>query len=183
MLTILYVFMCWLAADFISGIGHWFEDTYLEPGSYRLLNDLVIYGNIEHHRNPNGITKGTYLSTNSVTIGLSLLMVLIGVLILHTVLWQYYLVAIFVSHINQVHVWSHSYKTYTIVKLLQKIGLFQSVKHHSLHHKKPYLVKYCILTEYLNPLLDYVKFWRCLEYIIGLMGVTTKTGSVLRSGY
>lgn len=48
---------------------------------------------------------------------------------------------------------------------LQRVGIFQSGRHHNLHHGSPFEVRYCVMTNYLNWILDEACFWRALEYI------------------
>ncbi|MFN9421301.1 MAG: fatty acid desaturase CarF family protein [Pirellula sp.] len=44
--------------------------------------------------------------------------------------------------------------------------MLQSPKHHAQHHIEPFESKYCVMTDWLNPILDRLDFWRRLEEII-----------------
>ncbi len=179
---ILEIFAAYLAADFISGLGHWVEDTYFVPGKFKLLNERVIEPNIYHHQNPYPIVNRSYIEINLV----SMLLALMGILILLGLGikdFYYYLVFLFVSHANQTHQWGHNPKPSKIVSTIQSTGLIQSYKHHNKHHKRPYDSKYCVMTDYLNPILDYLKFWRALEWIFAKLGLSVKRGTAARRGY
>jgi ubiquitin-conjugating enzyme E2 variant len=76
-------------------------------------------------------------------------------------------VFVFVSQANEIHAWAHSKgKVASWIDALQSIGLLQSPKHHAQHHIDPFESKYCVMTDLLNPLLDRIKFWRRLEWIV-----------------
>ena len=175
---LLNILACWFITDFISGIFHWYEDVYLVPGRNVKLNEWIILPNLAHHKHPGGIRQGSYLSTNIILIVIALTAA--GVGFLFHVGWTYYLVCLFGSHVNQVHVWAHTSRPPRLVKYLQNLGVFQTVLHHGLHHRRPYGVNYCILTNYLNPILDKLGFWRILEKLIG---IEPKNGTVARSSY
>jgi hypothetical protein len=48
---------------------------------------------------------------------------------------------------------------------IQNTGLLCSHEHHRIHHITS-KEKYCVICEYNNYILDYINFWRFLEYII-----------------
>ena len=51
------------------------------------------------------------------------------------------------------------------------------------HHVKPHIVCYCVLTNWLNPILDATRFWRGLEFIIHhVLRVKVKRGTAERRG-
>lgn len=170
--------LCIITADFLSGLGHWFEQTYLSPGRNKILDEFVTLPNIDHHRNPKAILKGTYWATNRVviviTLAVSLVLFLLGV-----DFWQPYFTLALISQFNQVHKWAHGYAPRP-VRWLQSIGILQSPSEHHLHHKRPYSTHYCTLTNFLNPVLDKIRFWRILERIVPL---EIKRGSPERDGY
>jgi ubiquitin-conjugating enzyme E2 variant len=68
----------------------------------------------------------------------------------------------------EVHRWAHAPRLaprWAVV--LQEIGLFQSPKDHAAHHRPPQDRAYCILTAWLNPVLDAAGVWRRLERLTG----------------
>lgn len=173
---------CILIADFISGVIHWAEDTYAVPTRNEFFNDNVVMPNIAHHRNPAAICRGTYWENSYVTTtlaaGFMLAIFLIGI---HA--WQPYFIACLAAQFNQTHAWAHGGKVPNWVGWLQKTGIMISVGHHIVHHRKPYMVRYCVGTNLLNPILDKIKIWRIMELCLRLVGAKVKRGSKEREGY
>ena len=73
-------------------------------------------------------------------------------------------------------------QTNKIIILLQKIGLIQSKEMHDLHHASPYDINYCVMTNYLNPILTYINFWYKVENLLYLFGIKTTRGLNIRKG-
>ena len=171
-----------LTADFITGLVHWAEDTWLRPGKSALLDSYVVNDNIDHHRFPGKIRAGAYWATNRVCIVLALVaaatLALLGVHV-----WEVYFVLALVSQSNQIHLWAHSSRPPAVVKALQRTGLLQSTAHHAEHHKRPYASRFCTMTAFLNPLLDRIRFWRALEAIVVAFGGTVQRATPARGGY
>ena len=172
-----------LLADFISGIGHWFEDAYGNPNWY-LFGNLIIKPNLEHHRTPRSFLSRSYWSRNDV----SILFCAFSVLCFYFLgffSWQLLFVFTLLSQVNEVHAISHRRKdeNSSFILFLQEMGLIQSSFHHGWHHKAPYDCNYCILTEYLNPILNKIKFWVFLEScILFLFKARPLRGSSIRGG-
>lgn len=171
-----------LIADFITGIMHWAEDTWLAPGQSALLDRFVVADNLEHHRVPGKIRSGDYWATNRVCIALAIGAAVI-LAVCHVHAWEPYLVLALVSQSNQVHKWAHSSQPPRAVRFLQRFGVLQSTAHHALHHKRPYASRFCAITAYLNPVLDGIGFWRGLETMVVRCGGTVQRASTARGGY
>ncbi len=173
---------CLFAVDFITGVLHWAEDTWTALGRSRLLDTYIVRDNIEHHRKPGGIRGGTYWETNRVCIALAFaiacVLVLFGV---HA--WAPYAIVLLASQSNQVHKWSHCANPPRPIAWLQRFGILQSPAHHAEHHKRPYASRYCTTTNFLNPVLDGVCFWRGLEWLIECCGVRVQRATPARQGY
>jgi hypothetical protein len=59
---------------------------------------------------------------------------------------------------NEVHRYAHQPSAAPgWVRVLQEIGLCQSPKEHSAHHRPPHDANFCILTDWLNPLLEAIR--------------------------
>ncbi len=176
------VFAGLLAVDFITGALHWAEDTWTAPGGSALLDRWVVRDNIEHHRKPGAIRAGNYWATNRVCIALALVAACVLVLCqVHA--WQAYFIVALASQANQIHLWAHSASPPLPVRWLQRVGLLQSPAHHGRHHKRPYAVRYCTTTNFLNPALDALGFWRGLEWLIERCGATIWRATPARQGY
>ena len=171
-----------LVADFITGLMHWAEDTWLKPGKSALLDRFIVDDNIDHHRSPGKIRAGAYWQTNRVCIALALGVAAILALC-RVQMWEPYLVLALLSQSNQIHLWAHSSRPPQIVKFLQRTGLLQSTSHHAEHHKRPYASRFCTMTAFLNPVLDRIRFWRALETIAVACGATVQRATPARGGY
>ena len=55
----LQVFLLWIAADFITGIIHWWEDTYGNP-DWPIIGKYVVEPNLVHHKQPTKLLEGSY---------------------------------------------------------------------------------------------------------------------------
>ena len=162
----IYIIASWLAADFIAGLFHWWEDTYLSH-SDSILGRLIGGPNQLHHADQYAFLKGTYWQRNYTTIVPSF--VAMVACLAFEPLRNGWLSMLFLSQANQVHAFSHSKaKNGWLVRFMQNACVFQSPKHHAEHHRNPFRVRYCVMTPVLNPVLDAIKFWRALE-LIGLV--------------
>jgi ubiquitin-conjugating enzyme E2 variant len=79
-----------------------------------------------------------------------------------------------VSQANQIHAWAHSRSKSRIVRGLQEFGFFQSPRHHSVHHRSPFDVRYFVMSDWLNPALDTLRVWRGIEILFALFGARAK---------
>jgi plasmanylethanolamine desaturase len=181
-IDVVYVFACLLAVDFITGFLHWAEDTWTAPGASKLLDRWIVRDNIEHHRKPGLIRAGDYWGTNKVCIALAAVAAVV-LMLFHVHAWQAYLIVALLSQSNQVHLWAHSAGPPRLVRWLQRLGILQSRAHHGVHHKRPYASRFCTTTNYLNPVLDGLRFWRGLEWLIVRCGVTMQRATPAREGY
>jgi ubiquitin-conjugating enzyme E2 variant len=73
--------------------------------------------------------------------------------------------AIVGANANQVHKWNHMPKDRRplLIRGLQQLRLLQSPRDHAAHHRGEKNTAYCVITPFLNPLLDATRFWRGLE--------------------
>jgi hypothetical protein len=82
--------------------------------------------------------------------------------------WQVWLFAAVSANANEFHKWAHRTRRENgrIISFLQGIRLLQTPQHHALHHTNPKNVRYCVVTNALNPLLDRARFWEGLEWLL-----------------
>lgn len=156
----------WLATDFLSGVFHWLEDCYGNP-FWPIVGRHVTKPNILHHYVPRAfVTNSWYLSSRL----LLLICVLVAALtlILGVFNWMVALAVLLGVNANQVHKWSHRtrHENGRFIVLLQRARLIQSPSHHHRHHIHGKDSNYCVLTDFLNPVLDRTGFWRGLEWLI-----------------
>lgn len=154
-----------LIADLVSGLGHWFEDTYGNPNWK--IGGSIIRSNIEHHDTPMSFLSRSYWYRNG---SLIMLFSIIPALFYFTgfLSWEIIFICFLLGQVNEIHAFAHRRKQDlpTIIKLMQDSGILQGRAQHSDHHKAPHHKRMCIITNFLNPTLDYIKFWFGLEWII-----------------
>lgn len=180
MLSFLQILIAWLLADFLTGVVHWFEDRYMDKYSLNFLNSLAEENDL-HHRKPTAMTlnSGWTNMRSAAAIGwpLAAILWLIG-----CPLWIW-LIPFFASFGNLVHRWAHmpKHRLPSWIRLMQRIGLFISYQHHDLHHRSMRQLipkhlagyKFCPMTNWVNPILDAVRFWHGLEWTLARFGLLT----------
>jgi len=163
-------FAAWLLADFLSGVGHWFEDRYL-VGSDSWVGRHIGAPNEKHHSQPLAFLEGNYWTRNWTCFLASGVGLVIG-LAIGLPYWVLLAIAL-TSQSNEIHAWGHQ-KCNKFISALQETGFLQSARHHGLHHHSPFNVRYCVHTNWLNPILDLINFWQALEWLLALVGWKVK---------
>ena len=173
-----------VTADIGTGVVHWFEDSYLTPEvntGFALLDGYlrgVAVDNDKHHSRPNSMHKFSYFEnlTTSVppVLGIGGLVVAAWAGGLVTdVRWWTCALALGGSG-NLFHRFAHQPGPQWI-QALQRKGLIQTMNQHKLHHytlegantsKEEPLSEYCVITSFVNPVLDELQAWRTLENMI-----------------
>lgn len=156
-------------ADFITGVFHWFEDRYGNP-NWKLFGN-TIRANQEHHRRPRAFLEGTFLHRNAQVF-------LIGMVFLAgfwALGWLNLFTAsavVFGSFANEIHRFTHRSpkENGRIITAIQKTGLLQSFQHHAQHHRKAKDTHFCVMTNYLNPILERVQFFQRIEAVVHKVG-------------
>ena len=169
----LKILAAWFLADFISGVAHWAEDILLMRETRGIL-ERVRLDNVKHHKRPGYVTLESFWGNINTTAPFSLPLALIAWLIgAPLIVW---LALIFVTFGNYVHRLAHEIKVGKLVGFLHWTELFIPWEQHDLHHfnhlsgrvitKEESKDNYCVMTGWLNPILDSVGFWRKLEWIL-----------------
>jgi hypothetical protein len=159
-----------IAADFVSGVVHWSEDAYARVKPHRrvpLINKIAEENDLHHRRPREFLAKGWWASSWD--------LVLLGAGVL-TAAWlvsghlsaAVLLFVLLSVNANQIHKWAHRNprENPVIVTWLHKLHLLQSPRHHGRHHHGEKNSHYCVVTNFLNPLLEEVSFWRRLERLV-----------------
>lgn len=169
-----------LLADFLTGIVHWLEDTYGNPETKFLgIGKHIVIPNLVHHIRPRELTQGTWYSR--IWTSAAFLSILLAILWLlgwdHIMVYWVFGIAVWG---NEIHCWSHRSpkENGKVITFLQRYYIIQSPKHHGKHHFSPYAVHFCALTPYLNPILEFIRFWRILEvFFMILFGIKPFRGT------
>lgn len=160
LVLLLWIILDWLLADLLSGLLHWWEDRYANA-NWPVLGKWVAQPNQLHHTKPLAFLHQGYWSRNWTTIIPALFLFAV------TVPHPSCLIFLFLSQANEIHALAHRKgKVPRWVAWAQGIGVLQSPKHHSGHHRYPYARNYCAMTDWLNPLLERFNLWRKLERIV-----------------
>jgi ubiquitin-conjugating enzyme E2 variant len=168
-----------VASDFVSGIVHWFADTYFTDSTPIIGPSLVKPFRL-HHIYPRDIC------THNV-VGIAGNVCILAVPVLSMCLYLLWLlpesgwlafkvVCISVLSIttvatNQFHKWAHQEKPSSLARWLQRTRLVLSPSHHQQHHTAPFNLQYCITTGWLNPFLNRIQFFRRAERFLRLFGM------------
>ena len=158
-----------LLADFFSGLVHWAEDAYarVKPQRKLMLINQIALDNDLHHRRPRDFLARSWWQS-------SWDLAFVGALVL-TSSWALgclnaavLVFAVLVANANQMHKWTHQNPRENPwwVTRLQRAYVLQTPRHHGRHHQGEKNSHYCVVTNFLNPLLEEVSFWRRLERLV-----------------
>ena len=156
----------WFVVDWISGFVHWLEDSYGHPFA-RFTGRRVTIPNLIHHARPRAFTQNSWYTSSQL-----LLFTCLAVVAIAWVIGRLSPMVVFGAFLganaNQVHKWSHRSprENGPLVAVLQRLRVIQSPSHHQQHHMDMKHSHYCVLTDFLNPILDGTGFWRGLEFAI-----------------
>jgi len=155
-----------LAADFVAGIIHWAEDAYIREDT-PLVGCWIGRTNTLHHHLPRKMTQNTWWQSNWDLVAAMTALVGIAAL-LGCLTWHVWLFAVVAANANEVHKWSHRTRRENgrLISWLQDLHLLQTPHHHAIHHTNPKDVRYCPITNVVNPVLDALRFWSGLEWLL-----------------
>ena len=168
-----------VAGDFVSGLVHWFADTYFTEDTPIIGRSLVKPFRL-HHIYPRDICTHNLveiagnvciLAVPVLSICLYLLWLLpeSGLLAFKVVCIA--IVAITTVATNQFHKWAHQEDPSSFARWLQRTRLVLNPSHHQKHHTAPFNLHYCITNGWMNPLLNRIQFFRRLERFLGVFGM------------
>lgn len=169
--VVVSILASWIAADFVSGLYHWFADSYRTTNS---TVNAIFFDNFQlHHKQPSLICKRPLANVNwevnLPSFVLTILQLYFGMTPQSIVCFPFLAGFCFwISITNQAHRWAHQpqSKIPRIVKILQQNGVILSPQHHHRHHRESHLEDYCITSGICNPLLQRLNLWRRLELVV-----------------
>ena len=164
-----------VAADLVSGLVHWFADSW-GSDSMPVLGRRLLRPFRVHHVNPDDFLGRDFIDCNGDVAAIACLP-LLGALAAPAPLATFLLAFAAVSlPTNQVHQWAHRLDPPRPVAGLQRWGVILSRGAHARHHRAPHVANYCIATGWCNPALEALGFFAALE-----RAVTALTGLEPRS--
>ncbi len=178
----IFILSAVVAADLLTGIVHWLEDTYGNPNTKFLgIGKHIVIPNLVHHIKPRELTNGNWFSRiwTSMVFLLILLLVLVSLGMANSFIYLTFAIAMWG---NEIHCWSHRTpkENGKIIIFLQRCYIIQSPKQHAKHHFSPYASNFCAITPYVNPILEVIHFWRILEWILRIVGIKSRRGTEVR---
>jgi len=155
-----------VAVDFVSGLVHWLEDTFWTEQT-PVFGRWIVVPNSRHHRDGLAFVKNSWLQS-SWDLLLSGLLVLLAARALGVLGWPVWLFVFIGVNANQIHKWAHLPRGAVPVPIhwLQRLHVLQSPVHHAAHHVADKNSHYCVVTNLVNPILDGIRFWRALEWLL-----------------
>jgi ubiquitin-conjugating enzyme E2 variant len=164
--TLIQIAATVFGAEFAAGLVHWLEDAYIREDT-PLVGRHIARPNIVHHHYPRYMTRHNWLETSWDLICLSALLVVVA-WCCGFLTWHVWLFAVLAANANEVHKWEHRTRAQNgpVISFLQDIRLLQTSKHHARHHTDPKNSHYCTMTNVLNPVLDGIRFWAGLEWVL-----------------
>jgi plasmanylethanolamine desaturase len=154
------------AAEFVSGMVHWFEDAYVREDT-PLIGRHIARPNIVHHHYPRFMTRHSWWQSSWDLVCLSALLVIVA-WICGVLNWEILLFAVVAANANELHKWAHRTRAENgpVISFLQDVKILQTARHHARHHTDPKNSHYCTVTNLLNPILDGIGFWDGLEWVL-----------------
>jgi hypothetical protein len=154
-----------LLADFTGGLFHWAEDT-LGAVDTPIWGKLFVAPNVLHHDNPGAILNVPLLPRVRMVLA-AWLVLMLAAWLLDLLTWQVVAFLVLAAFNDQAHVLQHTPtgRVPRLVLVLRRAGILQSARHHWQHHKAPHTSHYCVLTPWVNPVLDRLGFWRGMERV------------------
>jgi ubiquitin-conjugating enzyme E2 variant len=173
-------FLAVVFVDFCSGVLHWLEDAY---GSEKapIIGRYVTTPNIRHHVDPMQFTHCSIWLRNRVTWTITLAALAV-VAALGAFSWFWASAGSLGLLSNEIHCWWRRSPAQNgpVVGWLQRARLIQSPLHHARHHRGGKNTRYCVVTDFVNPVLDRVDFFPRLERIIARFGVPPRPAPSVR---
>jgi len=172
----------YLASDFLSGVFHWFFDTWFSPDT-PFIGRAFVRTFREHHVDPDAICRHDFVETNGSNMLAGSFVMACGLCAEADYAAGALLSSgLFLSVTSQIHKWAHAQRVPRLVGWLQRRGIILSKKAHDVHHRAPYDKAYCITSGWLNPLLRRLDFFRALERLIhGVTGALPRRDDLERA--
>lgn len=155
-----------LAADLAVGITHHAMDSYGSDSCKVRFLATIFRNNRLHHAYPKAILRHGWIN-NVVETGVIGAGVLAAFWALDMLTWPILVFSFVVAMSGVVHRWQHIDEDQLCgpVRALQWLGLIQNRKQHMAHHRE-HNINYGIVTNVVNNVLEYTKFFRRIELLV-----------------
>lgn len=164
------LFLSYLLADFLSGVLHWVQDRYCQR-SWPVVGALIVAPNDIHHREPRAFTKDGFLLRNwaSIFVAASCLLIFTLTNSVNTFTIGFVIASCLLP--TQAHYWAHrtAKENGVFIAKLQQWGFIQSARGHWCHHGGAKDSHFCTMTDFVNPVLEQVRFFQRVEKLIWVL--------------
>ena len=157
-----------LLADFLTGLIHWFEDRFGDP-DWPLIGG-AIKANHEHHHKPRAFLSSDFVRRNKEVFIVTLMV--LGLFAAFGLINAFTVSAVgFGFFANEFHASAHrsAKENGALVAIIQSTGLMQSFTYHAHHHRGLKDCHYCVMTIYVNPVIDRLGIFRIAEQILKVL--------------
>jgi len=170
-----------LLTDFVTGFVHFWIDQYGRE-DMPLVGKSVISLNINHHMHPMEMTKRSYWSLTWTSWVLGFVILLLWFVAFRQLNWEVVFFVLYGAQGNIIHKWSHRTKSQNgyVITLLQKWKLIPDKHQHRHHHRSPFDTYFCVMTVFLNPILERIRFWEGVVWLSTKLGFPPAVGSNFR---
>ena len=153
-------------ADLISGLVHWWEDSYGQE-QWPIIGSAIIAPNRLHHVRPRAFLQNSWWKSSryQVVAGIAVVVVALWAGWLG---WKLILFVVVAANANEVHKWSHRTQAENgrLISWLQAWGVIQNRRQHARHHRGLRNSHYCTMTTWVNPVVETLGIWRLLEFCV-----------------
>ena len=161
--------VCVAAADLFTGAVHWLEDTYGRE-TWPVVGKRIIAPNRLHHERPRAFLANSWWQSSNLQM-MAGVVIALALFAAGALGWQAVLFLVVAVNANEIHKWAHRTPSEnpSWIQTLQRLHLVQSRGHHGRHHGGLRNSRYCVVTPWLNYVLDACGVWRALERTISLL--------------
>lgn len=174
-ILVIAVFAGLFLGDFISGFLHWGFDTWFDEDMTSFARVAIIVR--EHHIYPQNIFRYRFRDESGPISIASLLFT--GPVYAFVTLGDgppsaggvaaiivCLIVSVCMALMLQCHKLGHKRTKSKVLQFLQQSHLLMHPRHHCQHHRDNHDIRYCLINGWADQVMDRVKFWRGLEWLI-----------------
>lgn len=163
----------YLLADLMSGVAHWFCDTFFDEET-PIIGKRLIQPFRDHHVHPGRITGYRFIEQDTANFFLMLVPLAVAFWlgaprpgsVAALAGWCCFLGLAGGSFCtNLFHKWAHMPQPPTTARWLQASGLILDAERHR-HHHRDHSRGFCVTSGWMNPVLDTMRFFPRLERVV-----------------
>ncbi len=163
----LNIIAAWLFTDFMSGVLHWFQDRYCQR-HWPVLGPAFAEPAAIHHADPKDFTRCNFIERNWPSFVTAFILALIFIIFDAVNVFTVSFILMSAVLPTEIHYWAHRSPAQKnkLILSLQRLGVIQSNAHHWRHHRGAKDTNFCAMTDYVNPVLEQIRFFKRVEWVI-----------------